>query len=218
VADIRASGVVPFGHAFSFGQPFGQAYSTSSQACSMVCLFVKAEPGGLDIQSWRSRSAMNSTETAVKRPQLLLRLLPSEIESIREAASAANKTMSDYVGDLHRRRVSRIPGDSAEIDALYRVTRQIVWALGTQTPAVDKLIADLGRMSGRLKDLFETDYGKALAHQDAINETLLDVRSMRAAIDAALGEIRLELAEPRDQLVEILGVIDKRRRKRDAGA
>jgi hypothetical protein len=159
---------------------------------------------------------MRSTksEESPKRPQLLLRLLPAEIESIREAASAADKTISDYVGDLHRRRSHRAPGDSEEIDALYRVLRQIMLMLGTEPPAVSKLNADLGRMSGRLKELFETDYGKAMAHQEAINETLRDVRAMRAAIDVAVGEIRAELAEPRDELVEILGAIEKRRQKR----
>jgi uncharacterized protein (DUF1778 family) len=160
---------------------------------------------------------MTTTENRTTE-QLKLRLSPREAESIRSAASASNKTISEYVWDLHSRRVNRTPEDSPQTDALYRVTRQIVSVLGTEPPAVKKLIADLGRMSGRLKDLFETDFGKALAHQDAINETLREVRAMRAVIDEALGEIRLDLAEPRDRLVEILGAIDKRRRKGDAGA
>lgn len=161
---------------------------------------------------------MTGTEENRTTEQLKLRLSSLKANSIREAATAADETLSDYVWSLYSRIGSHLPQDPALADALYRATRQIVSVLGTEPPAVKKLIADLGRMSGRLKDLFETDFGKALAHQDEINETLREVRAMRVAIDQALGEIRLELAEPRDQLVEILGAIEKRRRKRDADA
>jgi hypothetical protein len=73
----------------------------------------------------------------------------------------------------------------------------------------------LGRLPGRLKDLFAVDYGKAMAHQAEITETLHAVRDLRAEIMPALAEIQVAIAAPRDAVVEILKAIVV---KRDAEA
>jgi hypothetical protein len=83
--------------------------------------------------------------------------------------------------------------------------------------AVRKLDADLGRLSGRLKDLFATDYGKAMAHQDAINLALRDVRGLRADVMETLGAMIEPCAQARDAVLEVMVKIN-RERKRDVAA
>jgi uncharacterized protein (DUF1778 family) len=154
---------------------------------------------------------MATTKTE-PRPQLLLRLSPDEIESIRAAAKDAGQTISEYVLNLHQRRQSRTQTvDMRQFAALAEVSRNL-----TSIPeAVRKFDADLGRLSGRLKDLFALDYGKAMAHQAEITETLHAVRDLRAEIMPALAAIQVVIAAPRDAVVEIMEAIVV---KRDAEA
>jgi hypothetical protein len=159
-----------------------------------------------------------TTETArpypeEKRPteQLKLRILPADAEAIRAGAAGADLTISEYVVSLlGRRRPRFVPQDAAQVDGLCDVARK----LDNVLHAVQLIDSNIGKLNGRLKDLFELDYGKALAHQDAINEAIRDVRELRSSIAPQLAEIRDRLEEPGSRLTEILRAIVRRRKAR----
>jgi uncharacterized protein (DUF1778 family) len=145
--------------------------------------------------------------------QVKLRLTVAEAESIRGAAAVAGQTISEYVVNLHERRISRTPGDLQQFAVLAEVGRRVA----AIPEAARKLDADLGRLSGRLKDLFATDYGKAMAHQDAINLALRNVRALRAEVMETLSAMIEPCAEARDAVLEVMVKIN-RERKRDLDA
>jgi hypothetical protein len=156
---------------------------------------------------------VNTTENR-STEQLKLRLAPAEAEAVRAAAKAADRTLSDYVLDLHHRRVSRAPVELREFDALAEIGRK----LSAVPDEVRKLDADLGRLSGRLASFFTSDPGRALAHQDELNDALRAVRDLRAQVLPVLADLQVTIAEPRDQVAAVLGTIARRRRREDQGA
>jgi uncharacterized protein (DUF1778 family) len=149
-----------------------------------------------------------------KRPteQVKLRLSPSAAAALRAAAAGKERTLSEHVARLVSRREASVPQDAAQVDALCTVARK----LDNVLHAVHLIDSNIGKLNGRLKDLFELDYGKALAHQNEINEAIRDVRDLRSSIAPALTEIRDQLDEPGSRLTAILRTI-VRKRKRDKG-
>jgi hypothetical protein len=140
---------------------------------------------------------------------LKLRVAPSDASTIRLAAESAGMTISDYLVHLHRQQPlpPRPSGGWKTFDALESLRRAIDAIPGS----VRKLDADLGRLSGRIKDLFDTNPVNAMVHKDAINAALRDVRNLRAEIMPVLGDIQIASAEPRDRIEEVLVTIMPRR-------
>jgi hypothetical protein len=142
---------------------------------------------------------------------LKLRIPPTDGRAIRSAAKKAKTTISKYALRLFRRQRD-VPTEPAQLDALADVSRKLL----AIPEAVRRLDADLGKMNGRLKDLFNDDPALAYAHQDEINRTLFAVRDLRAAIMPALAEIQVAIAEPRDALARMLQLGNFPNRKRGA--
>jgi hypothetical protein len=113
---------------------------------------------------------------------------------------------------LHQRQPlpPRPTGGWKVFDALADLQRTIE----TIPSSVRKLDADLGRLSGRLKDLFNEHPAKAMAHQDEINAALRAVRDMRGEIMPVLTDLQATNAEPRDALDDVLAAVMPRRRRR----
>jgi hypothetical protein len=150
------------------------------------------------------------TETDRDTEQLKLRLSPADAEAIRLAAKGARQTISDYVLSLHQRQPMPRPAAGWKVfDQLAELQRAV-----TAIPdSVRKLDADLGRLSGRLKDLFNEHPAKAMAHQDDINAALRAVRDLRAEIMPVLGDLQAAAAEPRDTIDAVLAAVMPRRHR-----
>jgi hypothetical protein len=151
------------------------------------------------------------TEEDRDTEQLKLRLPPADAESIRAAARDAHMTISGYLLSVHQRQpVPRPPtGGWKTFDALADLQR----AIETVPNSVRKLDADLGRLSGRLKDLFNEHPAKAMAHQDAINSGLRAVRDLRSEIMPVLADLQAANAEPRDAIDELLAALMPHRKR-----
>jgi hypothetical protein len=150
------------------------------------------------------------TEEDRDTEQLKLRLSPADAEAIRLAAKGARQTISAYVLSLHQRQPMPRPAAGWKVfDALADLQR----AIEAIPNSVRKLDADLGRLSGRLKDLFNEQPAKAMAHQEAINATLRAVRDLRAEIMPVLGDLQAEAAEPRDTIDAVLAAVMPRRHR-----
>jgi hypothetical protein len=141
--------------------------------------------------------------------QIKLRVAPVDASMIRLAAEAAGMTISDYLVRLHQQQPlpPRPSGGWKTFDALESLRRTVEAVPGS----VRRFDANLGRLSGRIKDLFDTNPVNAMAHRDAINAALRDVRNLRAEIMPVLGDIQIAIAEPRDQIEEVLVSIMPRR-------
>jgi hypothetical protein len=139
---------------------------------------------------------------------LKLRIPPADGHAVRAAAKKARTTISKYALRVFRRQRD-VPAEPGQLDGLADVLRKLL----AIPEAVRRLDADLGKMNGRLKDLFDIDPAKAYVHQDEINRTLFAVRDMRSAIMPELAAIQVAMTEPRDLLIEMLRAAS---RKRDA--
>jgi hypothetical protein len=137
---------------------------------------------------------------------LKLRIPPADGHAIRVAAKKAKTTISKYALRVFRRQRD-VPTEPAQLDALGDTLRKLV----AIPEAVRQLDADLGKMNGRLKQLFNDDPALAYAHQDEINETLFAVRDMRTAIMPEIAAIQSAMVEPRDLLLEMLQTADRKR-------
>ena len=121
-------------------------------------------------------------------------------------------TVSSYLLRLHQRQpVPRPPAGGWRVfDALAEVQR----AIEAIPKSVRKLDADLGRLSGRLKDLFNEHPANAMAHQGEINAGLRAVRDLRNEIMPVLADVQAANAEPRELLDDALAAIMPDRSRR----
>jgi hypothetical protein len=141
--------------------------------------------------------------------QIKLRVAPADASVIRLAAEASGITISDYLVRLHRQQPlpPRPSGGWKTFDALENLRREVE----AIPNGVRKLDADIGKLSGRLKALFDANPVNAMAHQDKINAALRDVRNLRDKIMPVLSDIQTASAEPRDRIEQVLVTIMPRR-------
>lgn len=141
--------------------------------------------------------------------QLKLRLTPADASMIRLAAEASGITISDYLVRLHQQQpLPPRPGGGWKTFDLLESLRREVEAIPN---GVRKLDANLGRLSGRIKDLFDTNPVNAMKYQDEINAALRAVRELRAEMMPVLADLQMANAEPRDRIEEVLVAIMPRR-------
>lgn len=162
------------------------------------------------------RGEIRSPVTTTKWPeadrdteQLKLRLAPANADAIRSAAKDAGLTISDYLLRLHQQQP--LPPRPAVGWKVFDALANLGRAVEAIPNSVRKLDADLGRLSGRLKDLFDANPVNAMAHRDQINAALRAVRNLRAEIMPVLEDLQAANAEPRDAIEDVLAAVIPRR-------
>jgi uncharacterized protein (DUF1778 family) len=150
--------------------------------------------------SAKSPEQRRAYEAARRRSAFLkLRFTEEEAESVRAAAAGSGKSLAAYV-------LSAVAGQSRPIVDLADVAKfsTLVAALLAAPRAVQKVEADLGRLSGRLSHLFTLDYPLAVENRDEIHATLKEVRVLKNEVREAVAELRAETREPRAAIARLL--------------
>ncbi|MGH7748605.1 MAG: hypothetical protein ACREQ5_28175 [Candidatus Dormibacteria bacterium] len=145
---------------------------------------------------------------------IFLRLLPRDAKRLRALRLAARRidgrvpTLGEYVMALADGEPLQ-PARSVDLREFAEVPRSLA-ALLEAPRAIRELEADLGRLTGQLRQLWNDDRALAEAHRPAIDANQRGLRDLMARVGDALAESERACAPARDELRRIAATVRRR--------